>query len=92
MPPIGEMKQDIQEIQQRVKITFHNDLFTGITDLQTVGPPLRLMLVARKNSSCLAQSLNGLPDKRDSVQPLIECGELCGVGGCSLHPRVSLVA
>jgi hypothetical protein len=36
MPPIGEMKQDIQEIQQRVKITFHNDLFTGITDLQTV--------------------------------------------------------
>jgi hypothetical protein len=36
MPPIGEMKQDIQEIQQRIKITFHNDLFTGITDLQTV--------------------------------------------------------
>lgn len=35
-PPIGEMKQDIQEIQQRIKITFHNDLFTGITDLQTV--------------------------------------------------------
>ena len=36
MPPIGEMKQDIQEVQQRIKITFHNDLFTGITDLQTV--------------------------------------------------------
>lgn len=36
MPPIGELKQDIQEIQQRIKITFHNDLFTGITDLQTV--------------------------------------------------------
>ena len=36
MPPIAEMMQDIREIQQRVKITFHNDLFTGITDLQTV--------------------------------------------------------
>jgi hypothetical protein len=36
MPPIGEMKEDIREIQQRLKITFHNDLFTGITDLQTV--------------------------------------------------------
>lgn len=36
MNAIGEMRQDIQEIQQRIKITFHNDLFTGITDLQTV--------------------------------------------------------
>jgi len=36
MPPIAEMMQDIREVQQRVKITFHNDLFTGITDLQTV--------------------------------------------------------
>jgi hypothetical protein len=36
MPPIAEMKQDIQEVQSRIKITFHNDLFTGITDLQTV--------------------------------------------------------
>jgi hypothetical protein len=30
------MMQDIREVQQRIKITFHNDLFTGITDLQTV--------------------------------------------------------
>jgi hypothetical protein len=36
MPPIAEMMQDIREIQQRIKIIFHNDLFTGITDLQTV--------------------------------------------------------
>lgn len=36
MPPIGEMKQDIQDIQTRIKIIFQNDLFTGITDLQTV--------------------------------------------------------
>jgi hypothetical protein len=36
MPPLAEMKQDIQEVQSRIKITFHNDLFTGITDLQTV--------------------------------------------------------
>lgn len=36
MPPIAEMMQDIREVQQRIKITFHNDLFTGITDLQTV--------------------------------------------------------
>jgi hypothetical protein len=35
-PQIGEMMQDIREIQNRIKITFHNDLFTGITDLQTV--------------------------------------------------------
>lgn len=36
MPPIAEMKDDIREVQGRIKITFHNDLFTGITDLQTV--------------------------------------------------------
>jgi hypothetical protein len=36
MPPIQEMMQDIQEVQGRIKITFNNDLFTGITDLQTV--------------------------------------------------------
>lgn len=36
MPPIAEMKQDIAEVQQRIKITFHNDLFTGISDLTTV--------------------------------------------------------
>jgi hypothetical protein len=36
MPPIAEMMQDIREVQQRIKITFHNDLFTGITDIQTV--------------------------------------------------------
>lgn len=36
MPPIQEMMADIREIQQRIKITFNNDLFTGITDLQTV--------------------------------------------------------
>jgi hypothetical protein len=36
MPPLAEMKQDIQEVQGRIKIGFHNDLFTGISDLQTV--------------------------------------------------------
>jgi hypothetical protein len=36
MPPIAEMKQDIAEVQNRIKITFHNDLFTGISDLTTV--------------------------------------------------------
>ena len=35
-PPLADIKQDIQEVQSRIKITFHNDLFTGITDLQTV--------------------------------------------------------
>lgn len=35
-PKIAEMMQDIREIQNRIRITFHNDLFTGITDLQTV--------------------------------------------------------
>lgn len=35
-PHINDLKQDIAELQQRIKITFHNDLFTGITDLQTV--------------------------------------------------------
>lgn len=36
MPPIAEMKQDIAEVQQRIRLIFNNDLFTGITDLQTV--------------------------------------------------------
>lgn len=36
MPPIGEMKIDIQEIQERIKRTNYNNLFTDIMDLQTV--------------------------------------------------------
>lgn len=35
-PQIGELKQDIADIQNRIKVIFQNDLFTGITDLQTV--------------------------------------------------------
>jgi hypothetical protein len=35
-PQIRDMMEDIREIQQRIKIIFNNDLFTGITDLQTV--------------------------------------------------------
>ncbi len=35
-PKIGEIRQDIMDVQNRIKITFQNDLFTGITDLQTV--------------------------------------------------------
>jgi hypothetical protein len=36
MPPIAEMKQDIQEVQTRIKDTFFNRLFTDISDLKTV--------------------------------------------------------
>ena len=36
MPPIAEMKQDIQEVQERIKRIFFNNLFTDISDLQTV--------------------------------------------------------
>jgi len=35
-PKLGELRADLLDIQQRIKITFQNDLFTGITDLQTV--------------------------------------------------------
>lgn len=35
-PPLNDMKQDIVEVQQRIRLIFDNDLFTGITDLQTV--------------------------------------------------------
>lgn len=35
-PPVGEMMQDIKEIQQRIKDTFFNDLFLMISSLQTV--------------------------------------------------------
>lgn len=35
-PHINDLMQDIREVQQRIRVTFHNDLFTGITDLQTV--------------------------------------------------------
>jgi hypothetical protein len=36
MPPIAEMKQDIQEVQTRIKDTYFNRLFTDISDLKTV--------------------------------------------------------
>lgn len=36
MPPIAELKQDINETQERIKRTFFNNLFTDISDLDTV--------------------------------------------------------
>jgi len=36
MPPIAEMKQDIQEIQERIRRTYFNNLFTDISNLDTV--------------------------------------------------------
>lgn len=35
-PPIGEMTLDIREVQQRIRETFHNDLFKMISQLDTV--------------------------------------------------------
>ena len=35
-PRIAEMMEDIKSIQARIKNTYHNDLFTGISDLLTV--------------------------------------------------------
>lgn len=36
MPPVQEMKEDIHEIQERIRSIFHNDLFLMISNLQTV--------------------------------------------------------
>jgi hypothetical protein len=36
MPPIAELKQDIAEIQDRIRRTFFNNLFTDISNLDTV--------------------------------------------------------
>jgi hypothetical protein len=36
VPPIAELKQDINEVQERIKRTFFNNLFTDISDLKTV--------------------------------------------------------
>jgi hypothetical protein len=36
MPPIAEMKQDIAEIQDRIRRTYFNNLFTDISNLDTV--------------------------------------------------------
>ena len=36
MPPIAEIKQDIQEIQERIRRTYFNNLFTDISNLETV--------------------------------------------------------
>jgi len=35
-PPLGEITKDIQEVQQRIQLTFHNDLFQMISQLETV--------------------------------------------------------
>lgn len=35
-PPLGEMTQDIAQIQQRIRETFHNPLFQMISNLDTV--------------------------------------------------------
>jgi hypothetical protein len=51
MPPIAEMKQDIQEVQERIKRTFFNNLFTDISDLQTVRTAEEI--IARKEEKLL---------------------------------------
>lgn len=35
-PPLGEMTMDLQQIQQRIRETFHNELFQMISQLDTV--------------------------------------------------------
>lgn len=35
-PPLGEMSQDIAQVQARIREIFHNDLFTMISQLETV--------------------------------------------------------
>lgn len=35
-PPLGEMTMDIREVQGRIREIFHNDLFTMISQLETV--------------------------------------------------------
>lgn len=35
-PPLGEMSQDIQMVQERIRETFHNPLFQMISQLETV--------------------------------------------------------
>jgi hypothetical protein len=51
MPPIQEMKEDIREIQERMRTIFYNYLFTSITDLQTVRTAEEI--VARKEERML---------------------------------------
>jgi hypothetical protein len=51
MPPIAEMKQDIQEVQERIKRIFFNNLFTDISDLQTVRTAEEI--IARKEEKLL---------------------------------------
>jgi hypothetical protein len=51
MPPIAEMKEDIREIQDRIKRIFFNNLFTDISDLQTVRTAEEI--IARKEEKLL---------------------------------------
>ncbi len=51
MPPITEMKDDIREIQDRLKRIFFNNLFTDISDLQTVRTAEEI--IARKEEKLL---------------------------------------
>jgi len=51
MPPIAEMKDDIHEIQDRLKRIFFNNLFTDISDLQTVRTAEEI--IARKEEKLL---------------------------------------
>jgi hypothetical protein len=51
MPPIAEMKEDIHEVQDRIKRIFFNNLFTDISDLQTVRTAEEI--IARKEEKLL---------------------------------------
>jgi hypothetical protein len=68
MPPINEMKEDIKEIQQRIKDIHYNYLFTSITDLQTVRTAEEI--IARKEEKLLMINAIKRLD-REALKPAI---------------------
>lgn len=71
-PNIGEMKMDIAEIQQRIKITFHNDLFTGITDLQTVRTATEIDARREEKLVLLGPVLERITDENEGLGAAID--------------------
>lgn len=95
MPPIGEMKQDIQEVQSRIRLTFHNDLFTGITDLTTVRTATEID--ARREEKLvllgpvLERILHELSKAIDRTWGIMQRGRLLPPPPQALHGKISHV-
>jgi hypothetical protein len=68
-PPLQELSQDIKDVQARIKVIFHNDLFNRVLNLDTVRSAREIDKIDSEQLVLLGPVLNRL--ENESLDPAI---------------------